>query len=163
MNLFLPSSSQSQRIISLTNIAVLLCLLVSTFAQEDEDENESELDDEQSATTVKAETLIMSSSPSLWTSYLNFCEFIAPYGAILCFLAPLPTVRQIVSNKTVGNLPLLPYSSMIANCFVWVTYGLLKNVPSVWMSNSVGVICGTYYSIMFTKYCNPSRTICREL
>jgi solute carrier family 50 protein (sugar transporter) len=52
----------------------------------------------------------------------------------------------------VGPLPLLPYSSMIANCFLWITYGLLKNEPKVWGTNLLGLFFGVYYFLKFTKY-----------
>lgn len=42
---------------------------------------------------------------------------------------------------------------MISNSFVWVMYGILKNLPSVYMSNGVGVILGTYYFRMYVRYC----------
>lgn len=42
---------------------------------------------------------------------------------------------------------------MIANSFVWVMYGLLKYLPSVYLSNAVGVILGMYYFRTYTKYC----------
>ena len=89
-----------------------------------------------------------------WT-FLTLCDTLAPYLGILCFLAPLPTIHQIRRDKTVGNLPLLPYSSMITNSFVWFLYGILKAAPSVLYSNAVGVVLGVYYFFMFTKYCGP--------
>lgn len=92
---------------------------------------------------------------STWESFLNLCDIMAPYTGVLCFLAPLPTIRQISRDKTVGNLPLLPYSSMVSNSFVWVMYGLLKKAPSVLYSNAVGVTLGAYYVFMFAKFCGP--------
>lgn len=92
---------------------------------------------------------------SAWTSFLNLCDSLAPYMGVVCFLAPLPTINQISVDKSVGNLPLLPYSSMVANSFVWVMYGMLKKAPSVLYSNVVGVTLGAYYFFMFAKYCGP--------
>ena len=90
-----------------------------------------------------------------WSSFVNLCDTIAPYCGVICFLAPIPTINQIVRDKTVANLPLLPYSSMVSNSFVWVMYGLMKNLPSVWGSNAVGVTLGAYYFYMFTQHCGP--------
>lgn len=84
---------------------------------------------------------------------LTLCGTLAPYCGVLCFLAPLPTILQVARDKSTGALPLLPYSSMIANSFVWVMYGLLKYLPSVYLSNAVGVILGMYYFRTYTKYC----------
>ncbi|KAL9182045.1 hypothetical protein ACHAXT_012388 [Thalassiosira profunda] len=94
------------------------------------------------------------SSP-LFASFVNFCDLIAPYCGVICFLAPFPTIMQVSRNKTVGNLPLLPYSSMVANGFVWVCYGLLKSLPSVLYSNAVGVVLGAYYFATFVRHCGP--------
>lgn len=95
---------------------------------------------------------------SLWWSFVSLCEVIAPYCGVICFLAPLPTMSQISRDKTVGKLPLLPYSSMVANSFVWVMYGLMKNLPSVWGSNAMGVMLGAYYFTVFTRHCGPMAT-----
>mmetsp|Transcript_33565 Transcript_33565/g.68544 ORF Transcript_33565/g.68544 Transcript_33565/m.68544 type:complete len:195 (-) Transcript_33565:214-798(-) len=60
---------------------------------------------------------------------------------------------KIHRDQSVGGLPLLPYSSMIVNCVVWVTYGLLKSEPKVWQTNSFGLVLGTYYFAMFHRNC----------
>ena len=90
-----------------------------------------------------------------WSAFLDLCDTIAPYCGVVCFLAPLPTINQIARDRTVGNLPLLPYSSMVSNSFVWVTYGLMKNLPSVWGSNAFGVLLGAYYFTIFVQNCGP--------
>ncbi|KAL7533578.1 hypothetical protein ACHAWF_004548 [Thalassiosira exigua] len=92
---------------------------------------------------------------SLWSSFVDLCDNIAPYCGVICFLAPLPTINQISRDRTVGNLPLLPYSSMVANSFLWVIYGVMKNLPSVYTSNSVGVLLGMYYFAVFVRNCGP--------
>ena len=43
------------------------------------------------------------------------CGRIAPAASVLLSLSPLPTIRGIVRAGTVGDLPLLPYSSLVAN------------------------------------------------
>mmetsp|Transcript_45346 Transcript_45346/g.96433 ORF Transcript_45346/g.96433 Transcript_45346/m.96433 type:complete len:280 (-) Transcript_45346:400-1239(-) len=96
------------------------------------------------------------SLPSWQPAFVDLCATVAPCGAILCFLAPLPTILQISRDKTVGSLPLLPYSSMVANAFLWVTYGILKEQPSIWAPNSVGVVLGSFYFAAFVRHCGPS-------
>ena len=54
---------------------------------------------------------------------LDLCGKAAPIAAIFVFMAPIPTIRRVSEEKSVGNLPLLPYSSMISSAFVWVVYG----------------------------------------
>ena len=102
-----------------------------------------------------AKTIAVGGTTSLWTTFVNLCDTIAPYCGVICFLAPLPTINQISRDKTVGNLPLLPYSSMVSNSFVWVMYGLMRNLPSVWGSNMFGVILGAYYFTIFVQHCGP--------
>lgn len=48
---------------------------------------------------------------------------IAPIVSSGVYLAPVPTIRNVVQDKSVKSLPLLPYSSMIVNAFMWMTYG----------------------------------------
>lgn len=135
------------------SILVLVCLVSSiaiVLAQE------TELDvDENEETIVAVGGSTTTISPWWWSSFVNLCDTIAPYCGVICFLAPLPTINQISRDKTVGSLPLLPYSSMVSNSFVWVMYGLMKNVTSVWGSNAVGVLLGAYYFATFVQYCGP--------
>ena len=44
-------------------------------------------------------------------------------AAWIVSIAPFPTIRQVQRDKSVGGLPLLPYSSMVVNSAVWITYG----------------------------------------
>ena len=55
--------------------------------------------------------------------WVTLCSKAAPIAAVIVFAAPIPTVRNIIKNKSVGKLPLLPYSSMVGSTFVWITYG----------------------------------------
>ena len=91
-------------------------------------------------------------------AFIDLCGTMAPYCGVVCFLAPLPTMRQISRDKTVGNFPLLPYSSMVCNCFVWLAYGILKDLPKVWVSNGVGLALGLFYCYTFREHCSPAAT-----
>ena len=64
--------------------------------------------------------------PAKW---LEACQQLAPVTSILCSMAPLPTIREISEKKSAGSLPLLPYSSMAANGFIWTLYGSLVESP----------------------------------
>jgi MtN3/saliva family. len=55
--------------------------------------------------------------------WVTACGKAAPLISSGVFLSPLPTVQNIIREKSVGNLPLLPYSSMCVNSFMWMTYG----------------------------------------
>jgi len=63
------------------------------------------------------------------SKFLDVCSQLAPITSVLCSLAPLPTIREVSRTKSVGNLPLLPYSSMTANGVIWALYGYLVDSP----------------------------------
>mmetsp|Transcript_82379 Transcript_82379/g.123636 ORF Transcript_82379/g.123636 Transcript_82379/m.123636 type:complete len:227 (-) Transcript_82379:210-890(-) len=84
--------------------------------------------------------------------FVSFCGNLAPIAAIVVFCAPFPTIQQVKKDKSVGSLPLLPYSSMIGNCILWVAYGMLKHESKIWGTNSIGLLLGGYYFLSFVKH-----------
>jgi hypothetical protein len=70
-----------------------------------------------------AVSAVVQSSPA----WVTACGQAAPAVSSGVFLSPVPTIRNIMKDKTVGNLPLLPYSSMCVNAFMWMTYGECSN------------------------------------
>jgi len=86
------------------------------------------------------------------------CGQAAPIVSSGVFLSPIPTVQNIMREKTVGSLPLLPYSSMCVNAFMWMTYGILKKDSKVWAPNFFGLVCGLNYFYQFQKHCLKSAT-----
>jgi solute carrier family 50 (sugar transporter) len=97
-------------------------------------------------------TFIIPSSTTISSAFLGVCGHVAPVAAIGVFLAPFPTLLQIRRERSVGDYPLLPYSSMISSAFVWVVYGILQSQPKVWFPNSVGLILGWLYFWNFVQY-----------
>ncbi|KAL7530076.1 hypothetical protein ACHAXR_003293 [Thalassiosira sp. AJA248-18] len=84
--------------------------------------------------------------------WLEICNTLAPATSVLCSLAPLPTIFEISRNKDCGSMPLLPYSSMAANGFIWALYGILTDSPAVKWANILGTLLGSYYFKEFRKY-----------
>mmetsp|Transcript_8573 Transcript_8573/g.14880 ORF Transcript_8573/g.14880 Transcript_8573/m.14880 type:complete len:281 (+) Transcript_8573:88-930(+) len=84
--------------------------------------------------------------------WLEICGQLAPATSILCSLAPLPTILEASRAKSVGSLPLLPYSSMAANGLVWALYGWLTDSDPVKYANIMGTLLGAYYFREFKKY-----------
>lgn len=76
----------------------------------------------------------------------------APIASMFLSLSALPTIRNIIKNKSVGDLPLMPYSSLVANSVVWLTYGILKKEVKVWSCNSFSVVLGLYYFASFARF-----------
>lgn len=93
-----------------------------------------------------------STSLSAGMSLVEACGLAAPIASIFVSLSPFPTVQKILKDKSVGDLPLLPYSSLVANCFIWMTYGILKSEAKVWSCNSFSTILGIYYFASFAKF-----------
>lgn len=77
---------------------------------------------------------------------------IAPIVSSGVYLAPVPTIRNVVQDRSVKSLPLLPYSSMTVNAFMWMTYGILKKDKNVIAPNAFGFFCALNYFFHFQKY-----------
>jgi len=84
--------------------------------------------------------------------FAQLCGQIAPIASVVVFMAPLPTMKQISEDKSVGALPLLPYTSMCLSATLWALYGLLKDDPNIWITNLVGLAMGSYYFYHFTRH-----------
>ena len=52
-----------------------------------------------------------------------FWGSIAPFASIVMKLSPMPTILNVAKNKSVGGLPLLPYTAMANLTLVLGTYG----------------------------------------
>ena len=131
----------------LASLAVLACVVASIPAD----------DASPAAAAVGAATATASPSPS-WSAVVEMCARAAPYCGVVIFLAPLPTIRQIAREKTVGSLPLLPYSSMVCSGSIWALYGYLKDLPGVWRCNVAGVVLGSYFMMVFLRNCGPKQS-----
>ena len=84
--------------------------------------------------------------------WVKLCGQLAPMFAVVVFMAPIPTILKVNRDQTVGDLPLLPYSSMISSAFVWVAYGTLLSEPRVWVANSIGLVLGCCYFLAFIRH-----------
>jgi len=84
--------------------------------------------------------------------FVRLCGILAPIASIIVCLSPFPTIQRIIRDRSVGSLPLLPYSTMIVNGVLWFSYGLLKSNPSVWSCNGLGLVFGTYYFVNYVKF-----------
>jgi len=81
---------------------------------------------------------------------------LAPATAVLLTLAPWPTIRELQSKGPVGSLPLLPYTCMSTQCFLWTTYGVLQDQAAIWLPNLLGTGLGLYFFLSFCQ-CAPRR------
>lgn len=44
---------------------------------------------------------------------------------------------------------------MMANCFLWTVYGVLKQESKIWATNGIGVAFGLFYFLRFIKFAPP--------
>mmetsp|Transcript_8655 Transcript_8655/g.11122 ORF Transcript_8655/g.11122 Transcript_8655/m.11122 type:complete len:234 (+) Transcript_8655:255-956(+) len=87
--------------------------------------------------------------------FVQACGNIAPIASIVVTLAPIPTINEIAKKQSTMNLPLLPYTSMFVNAFIWTTYGVLTNEIRIWSCNVVSIFCGLYYIRKYLAYVPP--------
>eukprot|EP00428_Durinskia_dybowskii_P050890 CAMPEP_0170314732 /NCGR_PEP_ID=MMETSP0116_2-20130129/57950_1 /TAXON_ID=400756 /ORGANISM="Durinskia baltica, Strain CSIRO CS-38" /LENGTH=138 /DNA_ID=CAMNT_0010567203 /DNA_START=40 /DNA_END=452 /DNA_ORIENTATION=+ len=99
--------------------------------------------------------LLVRGGAAVVPDWVSFCANAAPIASMFIFFAPYPTIDQVAKNKNVGSLPLLPYSSMMANCFLWTAYGILKQESKIWATNGIGVAFGLYYFLRFIQFAPP--------
>lgn len=69
------------------------------------------------------------------------------------FVSPIPVFSQIITSKSIGKLPLLPYSSMFVNGILWFCYGGLTKNPAVWVTNLPPIVLGAIYTATFCRHC----------
>lgn len=91
-------------------------------------------------------------SSTLIPSLVNLCSQLAPTTSVLLCAAPLPTIAEIKSSQTVGQLPLLPYSCMAANNVLWTVYGALQQQATIWIPNAAGILLALYFLKSFIKF-----------
>lgn len=83
---------------------------------------------------------------------------IAPIVSSGVYLAPVPTIRNVVQDKSVKSLPLLPYSSMTVNAFMWMTYGTLTYSTHVTLYDfHVLSVSSTDTFLFFAIHRNPQK------
>jgi solute carrier family 50 (sugar transporter) len=66
------------------------------------------------------------------------------------------TIAEIRRTQTTGQLSPLPFVSLLTNCLVWATYGVLGSDMTVLAPNISGILLGAYYTATFAKYSKES-------
>ena len=76
----------------------------------------------------------------------------ATCAALAIYYTPLQTARKIRRDQNVGALSPLPFACIVANCSVWVLYGVIGRdwVPMV-ASNAVGVASGERATLLVLR------------
>ncbi|KAJ9469336.1 Sugar transporter SWEET1 [Diplonema papillatum] len=90
---------------------------------------------------------------------IAFLQVAPPVLAQFLFLSPLMTMKEIKEKKTTGDMPLLPYTMMTANGFLWCTYGFLTGDFTIMAANVSALVMGGYYVKTFMNYKQPNASV----
>lgn len=93
------------------------------------------------------------------SSLVMFLQVAPPLAAQAVFFAPLEAMKTIKSSGTTGDMPLVPYASMMLNGVLWMTYGYMVAEPTIILPNITALLLGTYYVHVFNQYKPPSFNI----
>ncbi|KAI5060231.1 hypothetical protein GOP47_0024651, partial [Adiantum capillus-veneris] len=75
--------------------------------------------------------------------------------AVLLFMSPLPTFYEICKKKSTGSFSGVPYLCSLANCLIWVFYGLpiiTHNLILVITINGFGVFMESLYLLVYVPF-----------
>ena len=94
---------------------------------------------------------------------LDLAGKLAPMASIALNVSPIGTIGGVVKKKSVGDLPILPYSSMICNGLLWMLYGIMKNEPKIYVPNGTGMVLGMYYFLQFSRFAPKNGSVKQHL
>jgi len=118
----------------------------------DEDKN-SQLSNSKLAVTSLAAAGLMTTKAGFTMSagmVTAICN--APKVAFAMMLsAPILTCHKIWKDGSVGDLSAFPFVSLIGNCGVWTTYGLICSDPTIYQANLAGFIAGCIFTGVYSK------------
>jgi len=81
-----------------------------------------------------------------------FLRLAGPILFICMQIAAMWTARKISVARSVHNLPLLPFLSLLVNCVVWTMYGYIEDQWTVVIPNFLGIFAGGYCTYTYHQY-----------
>lgn len=85
-----------------------------------------------------------------WTSFLlhHAVPCLGVILALAIYCSPLPAIRAAIKAGTLSSLSPSPFPLIVANCIIWIYYGLL--IQDIWVfgSNYFGILLGLYYVLV---------------
>jgi uncharacterized protein with PQ loop repeat len=84
--------------------------------------------------------------------WVTFCGNLAVMTSMLVTLVPLATLADIRRTKSVGSLPLLPFTIMVVKAFTWSAYGALKSERMLWVPNLLALPLSIACFCIYTRY-----------
>eukprot|EP00730_Choanoeca_flexa_P008707 TRINITY_DN12526_c0_g1_i1.p2 TRINITY_DN12526_c0_g1~~TRINITY_DN12526_c0_g1_i1.p2 ORF type:complete len:295 (+),score=61.05 TRINITY_DN12526_c0_g1_i1:2292-3176(+) len=88
---------------------------------------------------------------------VTFLQTAGPAAFFFLQLSGSAAVRQIIKDKSTGDMSLLPFISLFTNCVVWSWYGHLIDDSTVFLPNFSGVGFGLVYTAVYLRYATRSQ------
>lgn len=85
-------------------------------------------------------------------SLIESTRYAGPLFMMGVILSSCHTAWTIHHEKTVRDLPLLPFLSLFVNCTLWTLYGLLKNDMTLLVPNITGSLAGLACTAVYYTY-----------
>jgi solute carrier family 50 (sugar transporter) len=85
-----------------------------------------------------------------WNSFLlhHAVPCLGVLLALAIYVSPLPAIRAAIKANSLSTLSPSPFPLIVANCLIWIYYGLLIRDIWVFGSNYFGVLLGLYYVLV---------------
>lgn len=74
---------------------------------------------------------------------------LAPIVTTLLRLSPIPTVYSFYRRKSVGSLPLMPYTALLSDSLLWLCFGLLVTDVRIIVTHVFGLSLALTYSLAY--------------
>mmetsp|Transcript_1002 Transcript_1002/g.3094 ORF Transcript_1002/g.3094 Transcript_1002/m.3094 type:complete len:295 (+) Transcript_1002:69-953(+) len=111
--------------------------------------------DTQLATLAQVDGTIAAVDAPVWLVLL--LSWGAPICSVALTLAGLSTLVRIRQQRSVGQLSIVPFLSLLLNCATWSLYGVLQQDFTVLVPNLLGAILGALYSTQYVHFAgNPA-------
>eukprot|EP00055_Hartaetosiga_balthica_P003580 m.8304 g.8304 ORF g.8304 m.8304 type:complete len:303 (+) comp3078_c0_seq1:225-1133(+) len=102
--------------------------------------------------SLAASTITTAAGFTIPTALLSFLQVAGPAFFLGLQVSGASTSRQIVKEKSVGALSILPSLSLFTNCCIWSWYGFLVDDLPVMLPNLSGIAFGAIYTAVYLKY-----------
>ncbi|KEG00530.1 hypothetical protein YYE_04714 [Plasmodium vinckei vinckei] len=87
------------------------------------------------------------------SSDLYFLKTLSIGSSIFMQLVLLPSVFKILKKRSTGESDGLTYIVLFFSSFLWLVYGILLNNSAIIFPNSVGLLLGLFYTIIYHVNC----------
>jgi hypothetical protein len=80
---------------------------------------------------------------------LELVQFVATVSSFGMYLAPWPSMKQNIADRSTKNQSSIPLFSIFASSLLWTGYGMVIRDSLIVFSNLLGVVLGAIYSVSF--------------